>query len=330
MWLRRLSRGQKGESDDFDSPTYIDQMDSRRSDPKKSTQYSSLPNTPAAAPHDIPYRNTSQGPSDASYAQRPHSVDYAGIMEKPSLTSTPSKGAGPAQAMPDLLTQAFNAAVRPYTDKVEQLETQVADMQLWIEQLETQRSEILSWIDKRGFRPDVPPSIAKVMDAQPEAAQTLNYQLDRKISMVDLDLHRLQDDLNDSSGASYIAAQAMTKFLPDIDRLSGLSRGSRFAFDLLIKLAGNLNSHGGLDASDGSQETRRAFYEKLDLSMLDVVRRRLDDTNEDWPVVRDVKRIEKTAAYLRNYGIEPYFPRSLELMRREMDARSGGSGAGSL
>jgi hypothetical protein len=100
----------------------------------------------------------------------------------------------------------------------------------------------------------------------------------------------------------------MTKFLPDISRLAGLATGPRFAFDLILKLGGNLNSHGGLETSDpGDLAARRDFYAKLDAAMVDVVRRRFAE-NEDWPVGREIKRIEKTAAYLRNFGVEPYFP----------------------
>lgn len=57
------------------------------------------------------------------------------------------------EPMPDLLAQAFNQAIRPYTDKIEQLESQLADMQAWVDQLEQQRAEVHSWIDKRGLRP---------------------------------------------------------------------------------------------------------------------------------------------------------------------------------
>ena len=171
--------------------------------------------------------------------------------------------------------------------------------------------------------PDVPPSIAKIMDSQPDAAQTLNAQLDRKITIVNFDLHRLQDDLNDSISSSHFAS-AMTKFLPDIARLSALQTGPRFAFDLILKLGGNLNSHGGLDSHNPEDITaRRDFYAKLDQAMVDVVQRRFQE-NEDWPVGREIKRIEKTAAYLRNFGVEPYFPATLDAMRREVDYRQAG------
>lgn len=61
--------------------------------------------------------------------------------------------AAKVEQTPDLLTRAFNEAVRPYTDKIEHLEAQVADLQGWVDQLEQQRNEFYSWIDKRGLRP---------------------------------------------------------------------------------------------------------------------------------------------------------------------------------
>ena len=62
-------------------------------------------------------------------------------------------GLGKTEPMPDMLTRAFNEAVRPYTDKIEQLEGEISDLRNWVEQLELQRSEVHSWIDKRGLRP---------------------------------------------------------------------------------------------------------------------------------------------------------------------------------
>jgi hypothetical protein len=171
---------------------------------------------------------------------------------------------------------------------------------------------------------DVPPSIAKIMDTTtPDAAITLNAQLDRKITIVNFDLHRLQDDLNDSISSAHFAS-AMLKFLPDIQRLALLPNGPRHAFDLVLKLGGNLNSHGGLDTSDEADiVARRDFYGRLDAAMVDVVRRRFGE-GEEWNVAREIKRIEKTAHYLVSFGIKPYFPETLELMRTEVGYQSGG------
>jgi hypothetical protein len=226
--------------------------------------------------------------------------------------------------MPDLITAAFNQAVQPYTEKIEQLESQLADLQNWVDQLEQQRAEVHNWIDKRGLRPDVPASIAKIMDTTTaDAAPTLNAQLDRKITIVNFDLHRLQDDLNDSISSSHFAS-AMLKFLPDIQRLTLLPSGPRYAFDLILKLGGNLNSHGGIDSADaGDIAARRDFYSRLDETMVDVVQRRFGE-GEGWDVKREIKRIEKTASYLKTYGVEPYFPSTLEMMKREMEFQPNG------
>jgi hypothetical protein len=178
---------------------------------------------------------------------------------------------------------------------------------------------------------DVPPAIAQQMDQTSGAAASLNAQLDRKITIVNFDLHRLQDDLNSSISTAHFSS-AMSKFLPDIARLTSLPGGPKLSFDLILKLGGNLNSHGGLDSSDPEDlKARREFYAQLDTAMVDVVRRRFEEEGEEsagWNVQREIKRIEKTAAYLRNFGVEPYFPRTLEAMRRETDYRSAGQGMG--
>ncbi|KAI8931152.1 hypothetical protein NX059_011505 [Plenodomus lindquistii] len=271
-----------------------------------------------------------QQPQESAYAppQQPQGMSNGGHGAMPirSQAMPPSSNLAPAP-MPDLLAQAFAQAVRPYSEKIEQLESQLADMQAWVDQLEQQRAEVHNWIDKRGLRPDVPVSIAKIMDTTTaDAATTLNAQLDRKITIVNFDLHRLQDDLNDSISSSHFAS-AMLKFLPDIQRLTHLPAGPRYAFDLILKLGGNLNSHGGIDSADaGDIAARRDFYSRLDDTMVDVVQRRFGE-GEDWNVSREIKRIEKTASYLRTYGVEPYFPSTLELMKREMEFQPQGNGA---
>lgn len=167
----------------------------------------------------------------------------------------------------------------------------------------------------------MPPSIAQIMDSASHAsspthaAATLNAQLDRKITIVNFDLHRLQDDLNDSLPTPSFSA-CMLKFLPDITRLSSLPSGPRFAFDLLLKLGGNLNSHGGLENGDEDDiSERRAFYGRLDDAMVEVVKGRFREEGDSWGVQREIKRIEKTGAYLRNWGVEPYFPHTLGVMK---------------
>ncbi|KAF2113482.1 hypothetical protein BDV96DRAFT_601630 [Lophiotrema nucula] len=279
--------------------------------------------SPTADEKEMSYPRTQQPQEPAGYGAR----NMNGPVSNMSNPTPPmSSGRIGAEPMPDLLAQAFNQAVQPYKERIDALETQIQDMQNWVEQLEQQRAEVHSWIDKRGLRPDVPPSIAKIMDTTTtDSAVTLNAQLDRKITIVNFDLHRLQDDLNDSISSAHFAS-AMLKFLPDIQRLALLPNGPRHAFDLILKLGGNLNSHGGLDSGDTSDlEARRTFYSRLDNAMVEVVRRRFAE-NEDWNVQREIKRIEKTASFLKTYGVEPYFPQTLDSMRREVEFQGPGVG----
>ncbi|KAF2455107.1 hypothetical protein BDY21DRAFT_397207 [Lineolata rhizophorae] len=361
MFFKRLSRSRADSyvDDDYDGPPSANSTRYEKYDARPSSNRHSLSKDPAAAGPDKDasmYRRP-DAPQDAyggsptlprnnsgglvnGQAGMPNTPGSGGGMGHGAIPppggmgdagfmgsgGTPTKSPGSEPMMPDLLARAFSESVRPYTDKIEALEQQVAELQAWVESLQVQRAEVHAWIDKRGLRPDVPPSIAKQMDASQAAADTLNAQLDRKITIVNFDLHRLQDDLNDSISAAHFAA-AMAKFLPDIARLSSLPGGPRYAFDLVLKLGGNLNSHGGLDGGDAADlAARRDFYAQLDDAMVDVVGRRFDE-QEDWPVAREIKRIEKTAAYLRNFGVEPYFPRTLDVMRRE-GAVVGAGGAG--
>ncbi|KAF2763006.1 hypothetical protein EJ05DRAFT_506650 [Pseudovirgaria hyperparasitica] len=342
MFFKRRSRSNSNTYLDESSPrdrsqSYDQQYHNDKYDRPDSSKHNAQDFDDASEDAEKEMYARQHGPQDAYGSPRgPHpSINGAAHNALPmhNLTSAPAP-LNPANALkvetaPDLLTRAFNEALRPQLDKIQQLETQVADMQQWIADLEAQRQEMHEWIDKRGLRPDVPLSIAKSMDTSSSAsAQALSTQLDRKITIVNFDLHRLQDDLNSSLSTSHFAA-AMLKFIPDIARLSSLPTGPRLGFDLLLKLGGNLNAHGGLDSGDPDDtRARKDFYARLDAAMVDIVRGRFNE-NEDWPVSREIKRIEKTAQYLKAFGIEPYFPETLELMRHEESFNSPGPARGS-
>ena len=103
------------------------------------------------------------GPQEAYGAQRsiPNGINgTTGHNALPPMNSAPV-APFKAEPAPDLLTRAFNEAVRPYSDKIEQLESQLADLQSYVEQMEHQRSEVHAWIDKRGLRPGTSPSIPR-------------------------------------------------------------------------------------------------------------------------------------------------------------------------
>lgn len=142
----------------------------------------------------------------------------------------------------------------------------------------------------------------------------------------------------------------MAKFLPDIERLATLRNGgAKYAYELIIKLVGNLNSHGGLEAQDDTdhnvnrevEEDKRAravFYRRMDEELVRCVERRCAADREGPPpqgmendgwgkpgLAGEIKRLERNAAYLKNLGITEYFTQSLDVMRAEMQ-RGGAMG----
>lgn len=145
-WLRRLSRDRssKGEQDhtmpNFRRSTSYD--DNQGTPPfRKDTQYS-----PQASQDVLSYRRLEDSQGNNTPQRQPVSSD-ATMMHGGVGASTR------VEPTPDPLTRAFNEAIKPYVDQIEQLDRQMTDMHLRIQQLEDERTEIHSWIDKRGFRP---------------------------------------------------------------------------------------------------------------------------------------------------------------------------------
>lgn len=102
----------------------------------------------APRPQDSPAAYSSQRPGGIGLGARD-----SGYVDAAPTTPNQTHEQDQAFSAPDLLTRAFNEAVRPYSEKIEHLEQQLAEMQGFIEQMEQQRMDIFSWIDKRGLRP---------------------------------------------------------------------------------------------------------------------------------------------------------------------------------
>jgi hypothetical protein len=155
MFFKRLS-GQRSRAnsyvDSHDAPTRGQSFDDYSSEkrPDSSRKESQQPASPT---EDADMYPRPQQPQETSYAHQGAPNSGHNTMPIRSQAIPPTGSAAPATAMPDLLAQAFNQAIRPYTEKIDQLESQLADMQAWIDQLEQQRAEVHNWIDKRGLRP---------------------------------------------------------------------------------------------------------------------------------------------------------------------------------
>ena len=125
----------------------------RRPESSRKESHQSQPLSPS---EDTDMYPRQQQPQEPAYTQQQQSAPPAthGAMPMRTNAVPPTGNSNPiGLGMPDLITAAFNQAVQPYTEKIEQLESQLADMQAWVEQLEAQRAEVHNWIDKRGLRP---------------------------------------------------------------------------------------------------------------------------------------------------------------------------------
>jgi len=150
MFFKRRSRANSYV--DADSPPHSQSYEKYDARPESSRNPTAQHNTQpsSSSPTEKNMYPRQQAPQE-SYTPRGMS-NGGGHNAMPVMEPAPLS-TNKTEPMPDLLAQAFNQAVRPYTEKIEQLESQLADMQSWVEQLEQQRSEVYSWIDKRGLRP---------------------------------------------------------------------------------------------------------------------------------------------------------------------------------
>ena len=220
---------------------------------------------------------------------------------------------------PDMLTRAFNDALKPYTDRINLLQADLDNANAQINRLEGEKAALHNWIDKRGLRPDLPSDLSSsIAENSPVAASTLATQLDRKMTMINFSLHHLADSLPTPIPATTVT-NTLSTLLPKISYLSTLHTGPAFAFESLIKLAGNLNSHNSGEETESDRATIADFYSDLDDTMVGVVGKRVvavAEGEESWDVTKDIRRLEKTAAFLRKeMGVRNYFLRSLETMR---------------
>ena len=326
--------------------------------PTKDAQFDASPNMlrrqPAqrgAPPADDGYGSASGGGQHLPNGTHSSPLDPS----SPTAAHAPSSSSA-FHSAPDPLTRAFNEAIAPYHERLTNLQTDLERSRATVRALEADRAALHAWLDRRGLRPDLPPELAAALPdaASAVAAGALATQLDRKTTMLNFSLHQLADALPEGVLPTYTVASTLLSVTRQVRYLSGLPGGSAFAFEALVKLAGNFNSHtagggGGADADrygegaadedaegllgrDRKDEGRAGvddFYENLDYAMGEVVRKRLAAVREGeeyWDVDKDVRRLDKTAAFLKKeLGIQRYFTRSLEAMRREA-GRGGGAG----
>ena len=156
-WLRRLSRDRSSKADpDISMPSrpYSNAVDSPTTNqPYKDTQYSNGLNS---------------GDKVGGSNYRPSTAGepgYVNLQPQPRPLASTSLPGGDAtdrrvvsqqgtnmEPAPDPLTKAFNEALRPYQDQIEDLRAELEEKTYQLERLEDERADMHAWIDKRGLR----------------------------------------------------------------------------------------------------------------------------------------------------------------------------------
>jgi hypothetical protein len=170
VFFKRLSRGSRSNSyvDDYpESPRDREKHTFHDSPRQSQAQHNTIgsqapPSSTLVDDKEIGmYRNSASIDTyvpQQQYPQQPRQANN-GVATQNRVSSVGTDTApmsAKSEAGPDLLIRAFNEALRPHQEKVDQLEAQLADLQAYVDSLEQQRAEVYSWIDKRGLRPGKP------------------------------------------------------------------------------------------------------------------------------------------------------------------------------
>lgn len=138
---------------------YDDRLDDRRELPS-SRQSNNAPPFTSSSGQETSVDN--MYPRQSQPTEVPNSYGSSGALRTTNgyVSREPNgyDGSRPQQkessaAPTDLLMQAFNQALRPHQDKIDGLESEIADLRAYIGELEQQRGDVHAWIDKRGLRP---------------------------------------------------------------------------------------------------------------------------------------------------------------------------------
>ena len=129
-------------SNAVDSPT--------TSQPYKDTQYSNG-FTSADKDGGASYRPSTAGEPGYVNVQHQSSRPLAATGDATDRRAVSQQGTNMEPA-PDPLTKAFNEALRPYQDQIEDLRAELEEKTYQLERLEDERADMHAWIDKRGLR----------------------------------------------------------------------------------------------------------------------------------------------------------------------------------
>ena len=145
-WLRRLSRDRSSKDQSelpMPSRPFSHHVEQSPPQPYKDTQYSSGFNSQDRLQN---YRPATSG--EGQY-NNPQAAARASAGNADGTNRNITTGLEPT---PSPLTRAFNDAIRPYQEQIEELRAQLEDTMYRLQTLEDERADMHAWIDKRGLR----------------------------------------------------------------------------------------------------------------------------------------------------------------------------------
>ncbi|MCJ1288233.1 hypothetical protein MMC26_007588 [Xylographa opegraphella] len=234
----------------------------------------------------------------------------------PDAPSTSQTGAADSETVTQHALDGNNNVTAPQHQEVNDTnalddETLQAYLNRIVE-LERVIGEYEAFVHREGLLLDLPESLATIVDSRPNAAARLSSSLKRKIQMSYLKLY--EEDGPHITNDDY--ADELMIFLPDIERLSKLADGPRFAWNVLLMLMDKARSH---DPDNGfavvDDEYMESPYDYLDQAMLGVAQARWGVSmpktgKESKELLEDATDIAQVGRTMEAYGFEDYLVRT--------------------
>ncbi|MCJ1321651.1 hypothetical protein MMC15_006996 [Xylographa vitiligo] len=213
--------------------------------------------------------------------------------------------------------------LQPYLDRIAELERMVGEYEAFVDRegVSLGMLPVTSLVAYPSLESSVltlkilgiPERLATIIDLRSNAAAKLASSLKHNI-------HKAYEKLYEDDGP-YISnddyADELVPFLPDVERLSNLQDGPRFAWNVLLMLVDKSRSDDPGNGCNGNE--RYSPYDFLDKAMLKVAKARWEDSKmkvgkESKEMLQDATHIAEVAKMLDSYGIKNYLKRTIAFM----------------
>ncbi|KAI1336220.1 hypothetical protein F5Y15DRAFT_215772 [Xylariaceae sp. FL0016] len=177
------------------------------------------------------------------------------------------------------------------------------------ELLKGQLATALKFIEDSHITLEAPPSVQKLLDAQPGASKALARTIETRMRDIHEDLQEKLYDWKKTGVHNDDFSREMVPFIWEIQRLSNMDgiEGLKLAYRSILKLKDY--SCDCFDLGDGCSWGDRPSDEDADAALADIIERRLQ-AKDTWDFASDLKDLDEQAKDRASYGIELWFESS--------------------